>query len=501
MLKKALLLTAIVGYILTTNTPVRADEYVNVAKLGVVPSPSVDAAPRINAIIDSLAAMKPYERKLFFPAGTSYIAEPIILKSCISILGEELRGTKIETMPNFSGHAMIQNFAGNGDPGEQDKISYYNTIENFYLKNTYQLPNMVMMWLVHLWEGSYVRSIHFDNTGTVRGGLWHTRTKAVAGGGGQVFFENLNVFYNRGVCTEENVKIENDGGLNCKNWNILGQYPASPTTPCLSFDATCLILSVQNVHVENTPGNGQPSVKIKGSGSAQLILRECDIDVTTAKGERVGIEVDLSKDSQSQNTTEWDIENIAFHNCSGAPRWQTVFDVPLRIVRSDGKVEKVTEAMDHIRKCNNMTRLFDTKSANTSNDLIGLGQGILYQQSIGTVKDGGQSNINTPDMIQGYIDAGNMNEDKITDGKNSAYSSKSYLIIVSGYRTPNGDPRGGAFLVMKGHAASITVLPLNASQGITVVSDGEGRIQLKNNTGQNLTRVSAMILGFGTDNE
>lgn len=478
--------------------------YVSVADIqGMDNSGNNPVGALINAEIDMLSASGPQGKTLYFPVGTYLIEEPIVLKNGMRILGENLRGTRIITSDNFEGEAMIKSADD----------SYYNNIENFHLINTHEKDELVMIWVKHQWEGSYIKNVHLQNDGVVKGGLWHTvNDLADEGKGGQFIVENLNVFYGDGTCLEESVKLSNAGGLYCRNWNINNKsFPDTPDKPVVSLEARGLILDVSNIHIERTPSYDQPSIKLKGSPSTNIILRHSDIDASNYpgnSGNKVGIEIDFSPPSGSEvqynKNGEWDIENVVLKNVSGGDTWNTYFDIPIRIINYNGDPSLINNAsyanpdkITHIRKFTNSKIEFNQMNA------IGFGEGIVHQQTIGTLAPGTRKKINTPHFINNrYQLDKNVEDFNLLTGD---YEAKGYLVLISGYDV-NAQSIGGVYYVLESKAGSSYPYHIDITE-ITPHPDihlsigfftNTNELFINNRSDKNMTRVNALIIGTGT---
>lgn len=480
----------------------------------------IEVSDSINKLIEAISQNTRENKTLFFPQGTYLINKPIILKENLGILGENLRTTFIVTDEGFTGHAMIQNFAGNSNPQTGDTTAtFYNNIENLTLRNYYTNPNLVMMWLVHQWEGSYVKNIHLyngslPNTKTdaiIRGGLWHTKDKPVneggvsQGGGGQFVVENINIFYGDGVCNEENVKLINSGGLYCRDWNINNfNFPKNPTNPVVHLETSTLVLDASNIHIEKTPGNHRPSLKLKGGLYTAMKLSNSDIDASSTGDEaKVGIEIDIS--SVPSEVVEYDIENVSLKNSTGGI-FDAFYQTPIRIISPLGieyiANDNVNEKITGIRKFTKTIRSFNNMPAQAFKDAIGIGEGIIYQQSIGPLSSGQSVKINTPHMMKRTFKK-NLLDNQLATAQNGQYEAKGYLVLISSLNN-YGNSIGGLFYVLESKgpgAPDISINEIFSTIDIDLYEENNA-LKLKNvglGVTRNLTRLNVLIIGTGTN--
>ncbi len=417
---------------------------------------------------------------IYFPSGNYLITRPIILKNQVRLLGENARGTIISILDeNYEGDTMIQNDTG----------SFYNYIENFNLKNDFDLENLVMVHFVHLWEGSYIKNINLWNSGTVKGGIWHSMQGKVQGGGGQLIVENINVFNDhylnpKGICLEENVKLKNNGGLYCKNWNINNfRFPDKPTRAVVRLETHSLVLDASNIHIERSPGNGQPSLKIVGHHLNTLRLRDSDIIPDDNLGTKIGIEINLAN---NYGTVNWDIENVSLRSTSFE---NSSFDIPIRLKHTAGIIEDVIGDVKLIKKFTNSIRDFEYYS-----NSLGIGEGVISQQYIGELKKSKGAIIKTPHMIHNIP----LNNTLYT----SSSDAKGYLVIVSGVNTSKGDaPIGGLFHVIysenDSNKGAAVISRISGDNELDLEYDNANLI-LKNDSSKNLDKLNVMIIGTGS---
>lgn len=484
-----------------------AEVYLNVADYNIDNSGQNDTSTLINNLINQNPG-----KTLFFPAGEYLITKPIVIKSFTRLIGENLRTTRIFNTNDFEGHSMIQNFTGLKDPSNNDNTSYYNNIENLFIENNSYNENLVMIWLIHLWEGSYVKNIHFKNNGLIKGGLWHTVNKSAEGGGGQFVIENINAFYGEGICREENIKLINSGGLYCRNWNINNfKLPKNPTHPIVSLEVATLVLSVKEIHIEITPGNDLPSLRLTGHSCTVISLKDSDIDSSIRHDSSdliikptVGIELNLLDEPE---LIDWDIDNVNLKNGTGGRIWNNFFDYPIRII-SNSKVENIANdninnKISIIRKFTKSIRAFNNMPGDQYRNVLGINEGLVYQLSIGTLLESQSKNINLIHFLNRKFKRNIVDYGSINTGN---YEAKAFQILISGLDS-HGQVLGGMFLLFTAAAHLSTTPPNHIIQ--TVYKHGEfelnianNNLKIKNTSMQKVySRLNLIIIGTGTTNE
>jgi len=319
----------------------------------------------IKNCIDSLGSA---DGVIFIPKGTHYIKHPIVLPGNIILKGETHMGSVIKTAHPFYGNSMIRNFK-NDTPGS-DEFQHYNQISSLYLHNTTTNKNMVIVWMVNLYQNSYIKDINIKNEGVVRGGLWYTCTYGTdpspyRNSGGQVLIENIDLLGGTGIggyCLEENVKIMNSGGLWCRNWNINPQKPNNgvPAKPFVSLEVQTNVLHLQDAFIEQTPGNFVPSLQIIGSNYATLHVSDCDI-LANRDTSKLAIEI-----IQNDATVSWCLENINLKNTANG---HSEFDKQIRLVLFDKRKEEIIEDITHITIFTKALRQFDGLTLRVENGI------------------------------------------------------------------------------------------------------------------------------------
>ncbi len=478
----------------------------------------------INKTIE-LANRTAQYRTIFFPSGNYLLSAPIILKQFSGIKGENLRGTVLKTTGSFTGSSMITN----------DDGAYYNNIENFLLENDYVLPNMVMIDVHQQWEGSYIKNIHLsiqENSGVkaqVKGGIWHTKKdpNRTQSGGGQYAVENINAFYGLGLCKEEFVKLENDGGLYLRKWNINSKHMTNQRNGALvSLKVTGLVLDASDFHLEVSPAYNTPSIIMKGGAVSIISLTNSDIVPYLNKNgsqnvigftndELVGIEIDIHEDEG--NTAEWNIENVTLKSGTGG-NWYVDYKIPVRLKTFSGdtmnpvKVKDFLNFPDTDNKNPTIIRKF-TKNEISMNrhvvdphfqNTIGIKEGIINQQTIGTLGINATAQIFTPHLMSDYTNGKNR-EDKIenyTLSSGNNYQAKGYMVFISAMDTW-GVPKGGLFQVLTTYYEgtlrhSISPQEIN---GVRLEIDSSNKLNVKNTSPRSFSRTNVMILGTGTEKQ
>ncbi|NQX86523.1 MAG: hypothetical protein HRT67_11585 [Flavobacteriaceae bacterium] len=451
-----------------------------------------------------------FKKAVFIPSGKYLLSNPLILKPNASIVGENLRGTIIETKDDFQGSAMIKT----------DDESYYNNIENIFLRNEYDFDNLVMLHTRQQWEGSYVKNIHLFNSGTVKGGIWHTEGNGSSSnhGGGQYSIENINVFYsndNSGECKKEFVKLINSGGLFCRKWNINHKNMTSHSGPMVHLEVSTLIIDASDIHIETSPGNNYPSIKLAGSSGSSLNLTNSDITPYTGEtfeGDFVGIEIDVTQDSH--NSAEWSIENVVLKS-GGGGSWYVDYKIPIRLKMLENN-EIITKDVLNFENTDNRNYTVIRKFTNTEISLnkhpvdpqfqnaIGIKEGIINQQTIGTLNTGESRKIFTPHVMNNSNREFGIEEYTLSSGNN--YQAKGYLVFISAIDNW-GTPKGGLYQVIttfyEGTLRS-NIIPISndsSSSGLDLSINNQNELIVTNNSPRRLTRTSLIIIGTGTEKQ
>ena len=447
-----------------------------------------------------------YKKAVFIPSGSYILSESLILTENASIIGENLRGTILKTTENFSDTTMIKTSTD----------SYYNNIENFTLENLSDSENLVMIHTYQQWEGSYIKNIHLKNDYTIKGGIWHTKGNGGSKNqdGGQYVVENINAFYGKGICTNEFIKLINAGGLYCKKWNINSKNATNHTGPFVHLEVATLILDASDIHIETSPGNNTPSIKLVGNSSSSLNLRNSDIvpyEGETFSGDLVGIEIDVTNDIY--NSAEWNIENVILKSGTGG-KWYVDYKVPIRLkyFKNDEIITKDITNFENTDSRNYTAIRKYTKTELSLNkhpvdprfqNAIGIKESVINQQTIGTLNVGDSEKILTPHMMLNSPRQNSLDAYTLSTGNN--YQAKGYWIFISAMDNW-GVPKGGLYQVLTTFyegTLRFNILPLsdNTSTGLDLTVDNNNQLILTNNSPRRLTRTNLLILGTGTEKQ